>query len=372
MTALATAHGDTDIVILEDLDISGAKVEGRPGYLRLVEAIEDGSCSAVYSYDLSRLHRNTREALRFFELAEAHRVPVSLVEGNIDTRGATGKLILTVLAAMNDWYSGVASEKIKASLAMRSANGFHNGSRFYGAGAGDDPEAVLQAFREGGSYHVAARLLNERGTPTRYAGKRWWPGTVRMIVRHLDPTAPVRTSKGAAAGGQGSVLARLLVCPICGTLLSPSRVRGKLNYVCPAGNSARPHSRTSISEDRILPLVKAEAARLVLPETVETAGTSKVERAHLEAKRLRIIDTYTEGLIDKSERDRRLRAVSDALASLNSAAQLVALPSEIDWTAEPRKLNRVLRAQFERIDLDPVTFQPTGYVWRVPEWRRPG
>jgi DNA invertase Pin-like site-specific DNA recombinase len=368
VTALAAAHGDADIVILEDLDISGAKVEGRLGYLRLVEAVESGEATAVYAFDLSRLHRNTKEALRFFEMAEAHNVPVSLVEGNVDTRGATGKLILTVLAAMNAWYSGVASEKIKLSLAMRSANGLHNGSRFYGTGEGDDPEAVLAAFREGGSYRKAAQLLNERGVPTRYAGKRWWPGTVRMIVRHLDPTAPVRTSKGAAAGGSGSILGRLLICPTCGTFLSPSTVKGYRYLTCTRGNSLCPHERASVSEARVLALVKAEVAHLATPETVMMADEGKAERAALEARRLRVLDMYESGLLDKAERDRRLRAVSDGLGRLSARQEVVELPA-IDWTWPPAELNKVLRVLFERIDLDPLTFAPVRYVWTVPEWR---
>jgi DNA invertase Pin-like site-specific DNA recombinase len=93
ITHLAKAHGDGDIVIVEDLDISGAKVEQRHGYMRMVEAIESGEATAVYAYDLSRLHRNTEEALRFFRIAREHGVTVRLVEGNIDTSGPTGELV---------------------------------------------------------------------------------------------------------------------------------------------------------------------------------------------------------------------------------------------------------------------------------------
>jgi hypothetical protein len=41
--------------------------------------------------------------------------------------------------------------------------------------------------------------------------------------------------------------------------------------------------------------------------------------------------------------------------------------SRINWAARP--LNAVLRALFDRIDLDPATFQPMYFPWTLPEWR---
>ena len=64
--ALAARFGDNGgrLVLLADWDISGdAKhTQKRTAYQELVRAIDDGRCSAVYSYSLSRLARSVSEA----------------------------------------------------------------------------------------------------------------------------------------------------------------------------------------------------------------------------------------------------------------------------------------------------------------------
>src|SRR4051812_49356366 len=79
--SLAARHGDDEIEWLSDWDVSGraSKTAKRVGYLKLVEAIEAGGVSAVYSYSLSRLGRSVAELARFFDLCSEHKVPIRLV-----------------------------------------------------------------------------------------------------------------------------------------------------------------------------------------------------------------------------------------------------------------------------------------------------
>jgi hypothetical protein len=113
----------------------------------------------------------------------------------------------------------------------------------------------------------------------------------------------------------------------------------------------------------------AEVAHLRTPEAYERTG-DEADRVELDARRARIVESFMDGTIDRGDRDRRLKALSDALGRLEARQELVAIPA-IDWSRPPAALNRVLRALFERIDLDPETFRPLpkGYHWRVPEWR---
>jgi hypothetical protein len=117
---------------------------------------------------------------------------------------------------------------------------------------------------------------------------------------------------------------------------------------------------------------KAEADRLRKPETRELNTEDDAELARLELEPARILDMYANGLMDRAERDRRMATVvegRDRLAArLAARHELAAVPS-IDWTGPPAELNAVLRLLFERIDLDPLTYQPTAYAWTVPEWR---
>jgi hypothetical protein len=103
---------------------------------------------------------------------------------------------------------------------------------------------------------------------------------------------------------------------------------------------------------------------------VEATVRDERQRADLETRRERIIDAYVDGKITKAQRDTRLTAIDIDFAKLDERRVVLAVPSitDIDWE-DPAKVNGVLRALFERVDLDQATFQPVGFCWRVAEWR---
>ncbi|HEY5520545.1 MAG TPA: hypothetical protein VIK08_07800 [Candidatus Limnocylindrales bacterium] len=77
---------------------------------------------------------------------------------------------------------------------------------------------------------------------------------------------------------------------------------------------------------------------------------------------------FEAGHIDKEEREGRLRSVYDAMSKLDAKQVVVHVP-DLDWSWEARDVNRVLKAMFEKIELDPITWQPVAFEWTVPEWR---
>src|SRR5680860_31999 len=100
---LAKRHGDSgkSLTILSDWNISGRKGrDQRPGYSQLLDAIEDGRCSAVYSYSLSRLGRSLPELARLIEDCEKRRIPVRLSVDAVDTSTASGRLLANVLGSV--------------------------------------------------------------------------------------------------------------------------------------------------------------------------------------------------------------------------------------------------------------------------------
>jgi DNA invertase Pin-like site-specific DNA recombinase len=373
--SLAARHGDADVIILSDWDKSGRLGrDKRPGYGRLLDAIESGEAHAIYSYSLSRLARSVKELSDLFDLCGRAGVALRIDRDSLDTSTASGKMHAHVLAAVAQFESDVASERQRDRYAAKLARGEKIGTaKSYGERPGEDPEAVLRAFREGGSFSAASKLLNERGIKPRN-GRAWWPSSVAVIVKRLDPKVGIRRpSRGYKAGGSDFTLARLLRCPTCGTRLTGTRDRvdgpnrGRVRYACRLGTSM-PHPRISISEHLILPAIREEAEHLLTPEQVAMASDDSGQRAELEARRARIIDLYEAGHVTREEREQRLQAVSEALEKLDSRRIIRAVPG-IDWDWPPRQLNAVLRAIFEDVQLDPATFEPVGYTWTVPEWR---
>lgn len=374
---LAKRHGDNgkNLTILSDWDKSGRLgADKRPGYRALLDAIESGACTAVYSYSLSRLGRSLPELARLIEDCDKRKIPVRLYADSVDTSTASGRLLANVLGSVAAFEADVASERVRAAHAAKLARGEKIGTaKEYGQSPGEDAAAVLAAFREAGSYSAAAKLLNERGVRPRN-GRAWWPSSVRVVVKRLDPSiAAMRPSRGYKAGGTSFLLARLLRCPTCGTRLTGTRDRldgpnkGRVRYACRMG-TVIPHPRISISEHLILPAIQEEASMLRAVGEIEMPTTGLGSR-DLEARRLRIIDLYESGHIDREERERRLAVVADKLARLGAQQTIQAVPT-LDWNWSPRTINRVLRALFERIELDPETFRPRRFDWTVPEWRR--
>jgi hypothetical protein len=280
----------------------------------------------------------------------------------------------------------VASERVRGANAAKLARGESLSSvASYGDAADEDVAVVMAAYREAGSYSGAAKLLNERGVKPRSSKRGWWPSSVNVVMRRLDPTIGRRGERGVRSGGSAFLFARLLRCPTCGTMLTGTRDRqeilrkkrdkppelgpGRVRYSCRLG-TALPHPRISVSEHLILPAIRAEVDRLRTPESVETAASDDARRADLEARRARIIDLFEAGHIDRADRERRLAVIHDALVNLDDQRAIMAVP-KVDWTWPPRELNAVLRAILARVELDPTTFQPVPdkFVWTMPEWR---
>ncbi len=370
---LAARHGHDELVILSDWDKSGKlSREKRPGYDGLLSAVESGAATAVYSYSLSRLGRSVKELSNLFDLCASQGVPLRIVADVIDTSTASGRMTANILASVAQFESEVASERQKARIAYKRSKGISLATvKPYGGHDGEDTDVVLAAFREAGSYSGAARILNQRKVKPRN-GRAWWPSAVRVVVRRADPSVEAMLPSRDYRRGSDFVLAKLLTCPTCGTRLSGTRDRldgpnhGRVRYACRLG-TVTPHPRITISEHLVMPAIRREADRLRTPDQLEMTP-DVAERQRLEDRRARILDLYESADITKQEKNERLEAVHAAMRKLDAHRMMVAVPA-VNWDAEPRMLNAVLRALFARIDLDPESFQPVAFTWRVPEWR---
>lgn len=251
---------------------------------------------------------------------------------------------------------------------MRKANGLPVGRPPYGGLPGEDPQVVLRAFHEAGSYNRAALLLNERGVPTRGGSGLWTGKQVYRVVRRIEPL-PVTAQPRVRTFGRYA-LTGLLRCH-CGRPMQVRQTRKDgQQAVCGFGITDPTHSRRKYRAiTQLMPWVRDEAARLRVPEAVSVEVTAdEAERAALEAKRERIVDAYMDGTIAKADRDRRLEAVDAALRQLAVRDEIEALPT-IDWDNDPPDaINTVLRTLWEYVELD-ENLDPVRAQWRVPQWR---
>jgi DNA invertase Pin-like site-specific DNA recombinase len=365
---LARGHSAAAPEVLVDWGRSGGEglEHRRSAYQELRERIGTGGVRWIVSYDLSRLSRSTRETLDLVDLAARHGAKVHVGDlGILDPSDPTGRFTLTALSGANTLLRDMAKKRGREIAASRKAQGLQVGRPPYGSLPDEDVAVVLAAFDQAGSYHHAARELNAAGVPTR-AGNQWYGTSVRRVVVH---------ARGSSASARPRIRSRashelsgLLWCP-CGGPMTVTRAPGGPLAACGRGIDDPNHPRPIyVSQSKLLPWVRAEAARLRLPEAVEIeVAADDRRREQLDRKRDRIIDTYTDGAIGKPARDRRLAEVDAELDALEVRGQVITVP-ELDWSWPAETVNGILRLIFRSIKLGPDLL-PVSAEWAVPEWR---
>ena len=179
-----------------DAGISGKRADNRPGLQNALEAVCRTRGGILVVYSLSRLARSTKDALIIAErLDKASADLVSLSE-KIDTTSAAGKMVFRMLAVLAEFERDLVSERTKAALAHKRANGQRVGGIPYGHDLATDgttlvanptEQAVLceiRAMRKRGSKlkQIAAELT-DRGIPTKTGrSSKWSLQTVAQIL----------------------------------------------------------------------------------------------------------------------------------------------------------------------------------------------
>ncbi len=382
---LAKADGPSLRIFDADWGISAdrEKTHKRLAFLEMLEAVERGDVSTIYAFALDRLARSVQWSARLLDACEDAGTVIVTGEGRFDPADDRDRQMAHFYAMQNEGALRAMKKKAQASVGARRARGDVIGPRPYGevrtrrdgvvVGADENPALVVETFREAGSYHRAAQLLNERHVPSR-SGRQWYPRTVQRIVNREDPdTVPLGHRRGVRSLGSRP-FSGLLRC-YCRAIMGQTTSNQAPKYRCPNGVADPSHPRPYVvSEWRLLPAIRAEADRLRAPaNVVELAAADTSQRAALEAKRQRWIEQYGEGLIDKTERDRRLAVIGEAEDALDATRALVAVPSRIDWTwTPPNEINAALRAMWERVELGPDLMPKLdGFVWRDRAWRSP-
>ncbi|MEA2536026.1 MAG: site-specific recombinase [Chloroflexota bacterium] len=367
----AKRHGDTAPMILSDWNRSGRGTNGRPGYHQLRELVAAGRVSAIYSYTLSRLSRSLADFTSLVELCVDHGVSIRFAAEpslNVETASATSTLLRNVMASFAQFDADISSERARDAVAVRRARGDKIGPGAYGERPGEDVDAVVAAYREAGSVLGAARLLNDRGVITRMGG-RWSTTPVRDVLLRAGAMR-LRSRSGLKAEAPFYAF-QLLRCH-CGSTLTGSRYRNGpdpayVTYKCTRGRALSGHGKGSITERSILPWLKAESARLVTPERVEIFADQAAKRSALENRRARVLDMYDAGDINRDQYRDRMAVVDTAIDALADELTVVDIPA-LDWSWDPKDVNRVLRAMWSHVVLDDQLL-PVEAVWRVPEWR---
>jgi len=180
----------------QDAGLSGKRADNRPGLKRALDAACRTRGGALVVYSLSRLGRSTRDVLGIAEQLERSGTDLVSLSERIDTTSAAGKMLFRMLAVLSEFERDLTSERTRAALAHKKANGQRIGQIPYGYDLAEDGATLVEnpaeqaviadirAMRKRGMKlaHIAD-ALTDRGVPTKTGrSARWGHPAVRTIL----------------------------------------------------------------------------------------------------------------------------------------------------------------------------------------------
>jgi DNA invertase Pin-like site-specific DNA recombinase len=133
--AYCTAHGSQVVDVIVEAGRSAYKASrtSRPGFKKVMRLVQSGAADMVIVWKIDRACRNTEDTLALVRELAGHGAQFASVTEHFDTSTPSGKMMLTVLAALAEMESATKSERIMAWQEKRLADGATpTGPRPYG------------------------------------------------------------------------------------------------------------------------------------------------------------------------------------------------------------------------------------------------
>lgn len=106
--------------------VSG-KDTNRPQLQAMLEFAREGD--TIYIHDFSRLARSTSDLLKLVEVLQSKNVRLVSNKENIDTHTPTGKLMLTMIAAINEFERTNLLERQREGISIAKRKGIYKGRK---------------------------------------------------------------------------------------------------------------------------------------------------------------------------------------------------------------------------------------------------
>lgn len=104
-----------------------AKDAKRPKLMEMIEFARDGDI--VYIKDFSRLARSTQDFLNIVKELDKKGVKLKSLKENLDSDTSTGKLMLTMIGAINEFERANMLERQREGIAIAKAKGAYKGRK---------------------------------------------------------------------------------------------------------------------------------------------------------------------------------------------------------------------------------------------------
>ena len=179
---------------------SGKDMKNRPEFNKAMEMVKNDA-DGIVSLKLDRIARNCRDVLTLVEdVLQPNNKALVLLDLNVDTSTPTGKMILTMMAAVAELERAQINERTQGGRkAKAEKGGYAYGSPKFGQSSNDgelveneDETKIIDIIRKhhksGKKANAIAKYLNAQGIPTK-RGKTWTQQGVINILNRLYPKA---------------------------------------------------------------------------------------------------------------------------------------------------------------------------------------
>ena len=129
-----TQHEDRQLVTMDKYGVEklfqekvSGKDKNRPQLQQLLDFVREGDM--VIIHDFSRLARSTKDLLEIVEYLNNKKVALISAKENLDTSTATGKLMLTMIGAINEFERTNLLERQREGIAVAKKKGKYKGRK---------------------------------------------------------------------------------------------------------------------------------------------------------------------------------------------------------------------------------------------------
>jgi DNA invertase Pin-like site-specific DNA recombinase len=178
--AEAKRRGWHDVRWIEDPGYSG-KTTVRPGLMLARELLHRGEADGLIVARMDRLSRSLLDFTGILADASVEGWDLIAVDNPIDPTTPVGEAMVSVAAVFAQLERRMISERTKAALAVKKAQGVKLGRP---RTTQSDVIARIEHERQAGRLlREIAAGLNDDGVPTAQGGVQWYPSTVRGVIR---------------------------------------------------------------------------------------------------------------------------------------------------------------------------------------------
>ena len=187
-----------------DYGVSASKVPfaKRESVAAMLEYMAAHDIHTIVAAKMTRVFRNARDCMdtvEAFQKSGIRFIILDFLNGQaLDTTSATSKLLLQMLAAVNEYESDIIRERVAENISHRKKQGRRTGEIPYGCRLPEDPaddrliphieeQRTLHRLLQGDLAHRTSqdcqRILNTEGIPAKKGG-RWYASSIDSVKQH--------------------------------------------------------------------------------------------------------------------------------------------------------------------------------------------